>query len=403
MTITSPTPQLPIPLPTAQATQNEPAIPISSTYSMSPIDRACQMFLDATQSEFRDGLLSKKGQMLAYAAVEPNWKGAPSVQVSTFAVDGAQSSNIMVVKRVPAIAEGPNFLLYVPEENGASFHEFNTSQAMTAWVKAVANDPDKLQKFAAHFSSDAAPGQIERVKNTMTQFAAGDGNAVIGSFGHEEGDIFERLHKDATVPPVLVNGLTRTQLHRIDSDGNVSYRGTRSDGEQVIYKYDAHGNLHGGSKDGFYFVKDGLNNNDPLVLMTKQEYGGKVVSAALDNVGANDPQSLLSEFIKQLRNPGHGLGTALIELGVPEDVAHSLETILTNPIIGTLTELNRNNRIGCVFGIDEKTMNNHLEKIGNEVQSNLLQYGMVRGLIDYAADVLEPLNAPQVMPQVNTR
>ena len=361
---------------------------ISSPGDEDAVDSALQAYMDRARSAFRDTTLTAQGRALAHAAVAPGKVGAPGVQVSTFAVDGAQANDIVMIRRVPVTAEGPNFLLYIPEDDGPSFHTFTTREEMTVWLKALANDPGRLDTFARHFSHPLAPTQVDRVKQTMTAFAAGDINAVVGSFAYEKGDIFARLGKDITQPPP-VNGLSKTSLLRIEPDGRATYIGTRADGEKVLFKYDAYGNLHGGSKDGFFFVKNALNSEEPLVRMSQQEYARKVTGTALDNVGANDLNGLYDEFLKQLRNPGHGLGTALAALGVPEDTAHSIETIMKNPVTGTLLELNRGNRLGNVFGVDKDAMDSALEQAGDAVQRNIPGYGKRREQLNALADSLE--------------
>lgn len=346
-------------------------------------------FMDGAQEAFGDGTLSRGGLMLATAATAPGKRGMPSVQVSTFAVDGVQSSDIVVVKRVPPKNGETNLLLYVPDGSGEAFHEFNDQAEMEAWLKDMAGDPTRRERFAAHFSSAVAPEQLARVKQTLIRFAEGDVNAVVGSFAYQRGDIFTYLNKGPETPPAPVNGLTNIRLYKIEPDGRSTYIGNRADGQKVLYRYDAYGNLHGGSKDGMYFVKNALNNQAPLKLMSAKEYARRVLSEALDNVGANDLNGLYQAFLDQLRNPGHGLGTALIALGVPEDIAHSIETILKNPVTGTLLELNRDNRLGEVFGIDKQTMDTALKIIGDEVQDHLPYYGNARAVLGAAAHGLD--------------
>lgn len=378
------------PTPVRHAPQplSERSMSISSSSEEDAIDSAFQAYMDSVRSAFRDTTLTAQGRALAHAVVAPGKVGAPGVQVSTFAVDGAQASDIVMIKRVPATAEGPNFLLYIPEEDGPSFHAFTTREDMTVWLKELANDPDRLDTFARHFSQVLAPEQVDRVKRTMTAFAAGDVNAVVGSFAYEKGDIFARLSKDVSQPPP-VNGLSKTSLLRIEPDGRATYMGTRADGEKVLFKYDAYGNLHGGSKDGFFFVKNALNSDEPLVRMTQQEYARKVTDTALDNVGANDLNGLYDEFLKQLRNPGHGLGTALAALGVPKDTAHSIEAVMKNPVTGTLLELNQGNRLGRVFGVDKDAMDSALKQAGDAAQRYIPGYGKRRELLSTLADTLE--------------
>lgn len=389
-------------------THTEPVRPkrdIALTPGWQAGNKARQAFIERTQSEFRDGTLSAKARDLADASLTRNAQGAPGVQVSTFAVSGVQANDIVVIKRVPASVEGPNFLLYVPDEQDPSFHEFNTREEMTDWVKQLTSDPEALDTFAGHFSHPAAPIRTERVKNTLSQFAAGDINAVVGSFGFEKGDIFTRLQKDFTVPPVHVSGLTDERLFKITEEGQPIYIGEGAKGQSVTYTYDDYGNLSGQSGNHFYFVKNGLNSDNPLIAMSYETFKNEVASTSLDNVGANDLGGLYDEFLKQLRNPGHGLGTALIALGVPEDVAHSIETIVKNPVTGTLLELNQGNRIGKLFGVEKEAMDAALEKLGNEVQRHIPVYGQRREQLGQVAEVLETVvgKAEESAPQVATR
>ena len=100
-------------------------------------------------------------------------------------------------------------------------------------------------------------------------------------------------------------------------------------------------------------------------------------------------RGLLDEFVRQLRNPLRGIGMALKELGVPGDVATSIEEILKNPAKGTLLELNHDNRIGKVFGVDKEQMDATLERGGSQVQSNIPHYGAWRDRFNDVADVIE--------------
>lgn len=390
MNVNFPNPQRPIGAPLS-AEQAGSIRNVRSTHQDDPVDQARKRFLDEGEDQYLSGNLSAKGYQLLKAVVNPDKPGAPGVQVSTFAVDGVQSKDMLVVKRVPPTADGPNFLVYIPDEDVTSFHEFNTAEKMTEWFKSVANDPDELARFARHFSHPEAPNREERVRQKMRDFAAGDINAVVGSYGFEKGDIFERLNKDVTVPPVPVDGLTQTQFHGFGPNGSAFYKGVREkDGAKVLYTYDAYGNLHGSSeKKEWYFVQNGLNDNTLLEPMTFNQYRSKVTSVSLDNVGANNLSGLYDEFLKQLRNPGHGLGTALKALGVPDDVANSIEEIFKNPVKGTLLELNHNNRLGNLFGVDKEKMDELLESIGSQAQRRIPRYGKLRSELSKTADVIE--------------
>lgn len=377
----------------AAAVNDEPAIsPLAPTAPspLSPATVARVTFSSNVEWSSAQGELTAAGVELANAVLAPGTSSTVGAQVCTFAVDGIQSSDILVVKRVPASETGMNVLLYIPDVEGNSFFEFNNLGEMNAWLKEVATDPDKLDVFVGHFSRNAPADQTKQVKDTRTRFAAGDINAVVGPFGYEKGDIFNRLDKHTSVPPVPVNGLTGTYLKVETRDGRVTFAGTRPDGETVLYQYDAYGNFHGGGNKGnFYFVKNGLNNDQPLSPVSREQYLKTVVSVSLDNVGANDLWGLFDEFIRQLKNPGSGIGTALIALGVPEDVAQSIEKIVKNPVTGTLLELNHGNRLGKLFGVEKAQMDAALTQIGDEIQGRIPYYGAIRGGLSQTAVMLE--------------
>lgn len=408
MNVNAPTPQRPI-SPSISTEQAVPVRNVPSTGHADPVDQARKQFLDDGETEYLGGTLSAEGYQLTKAAVSPNKPGSPKVQVSTFAVDGVQSNDMMVIKRVSRTEEGPNLVLYMPEDDVTSFHEFKNAEEMTAWLKGVANDPTERKRFTQHFASDKAPKQEDRVNKKFGEFADGDINAVVGSFGDEKGDIFERLNKDASVPPAPVDGLVRTQLYKLAPDGKAFYVGYRPDGEAIVYSYDAYGNLQGAGqkKDAkarrHYFVQNGLNENKPLESMTFNEFRKKIASAALDNVGANNLNGLYDEFLKQLRSPGYGLATALKALGVPDDVAHSIETIVKDPVKGTLLELNRDNRIGKLFGVDQAEMDAQLESAGSQIQSNIPYYGTWRDRLENTANVIERVVGTPEVPTTEVR
>lgn len=212
MNVNAPTPQHTIG-PSISTEQAGPARSVRSTGQADPVDQAREKFLDDGETEYLGGTLSAEGYQLTKAAVSPDKPGSPGVQVSTFAVDGVQSNDMMVIKRVPPTEEGPNLVLYMPEDEVTSFHEFKNAEEMTAWLKEVANDPTERKRFTQHFSSDQSPKQEDRVSQKLGEFAAGDTNAVVGSFGYEKGDIFERLNKDASVPPI--HARWKSDLYRV--------------------------------------------------------------------------------------------------------------------------------------------------------------------------------------------
>ena len=392
-TVHTPTllPRLGDPIPPQQA---GPIRNVRSTDEGDPIDVARKRFLDEGELQHLNGDLTADEHQLIKAVVNPDKPGAPFVSVSTFAVDGAQSQDMMVIKRVPVTEGMTNFIVYMPEDEVMSFHTFETAEEMTEWVRNMAQDPAELDRLAGHFSHPEAPGQEERVREKLKDFGEDEQSSVaVGSFGRERDDIFARLNRDLTVPPVEVNGLFNTRLNNLASDGKATYVGTREDGKYVVYDYDAYGNFRGGSEDGFYFVKDGLNSKEPLGdpnSESAEEFAKQhVARQTMEKAGPNDLSDFWAYLVKQLRNPGHGLGTALEQFGVPDDIANSIEEIVKNPVTGTLLELNHDNRLGNVFGVEREIMDQYLESFGNEVQSNIPRYGTARENLNTAADFIE--------------
>ena len=137
--------------------------------------------------------------------------------------------------------------------------------------------------------------------------------------------------------------------------------------------------------------------------MTFNEFRKKITSVSLNNVRANDLMGLYDEFLKQLRSPGHGLATALKALSVPDNVANSIETILKDPIKGTLLELNHDNRIGKLFGVDKAEMDANLERVGSQIQSNIPHYGKWRERLESTADVIEQSVGTPELPTTEVR
>jgi hypothetical protein len=71
--------------------------------------------------------ISLDGKVLA-DAVLPSSRGAadaPTVRVSTFGANGVQANDMMVIQRGKPELGKPNVVLYMPEKDGTSFHEFN--------------------------------------------------------------------------------------------------------------------------------------------------------------------------------------------------------------------------------------------------------------------------------------
>lgn len=392
MNVNAPTAQRPIEVPVSPQ-QPGSIRNTRSTLEGDRVDLARKRFLDEGEDQFRSGNLSAKGHELVKAVAKQGKAAAPGVQVSTFAVNGIQSQDMVMAKRVPPTAEGPNFVLYMPEDEFTSFHEFNTAEEMTQWIKTVANDPAERARFVRHFADPRAPQQQERVGQHLVAFAADKANVVVGSYALEKGDIFARLDKDV----IAYEGLSQTKYVNVGPNGSPIFQGLRPDTTPVLYSFDAYGNMHGNTaKNEWYFVQNGLNENKPLEPMTLAQYVRKVTGTALDNVGANDPRGLLDEFLKQLRNPGHGISAVLKALNVPDDIASSIEEILKNPVKGTLLELNQNNRIGKVFGVSREEMDRHLEQIGSQAQSQIPHYGKWRDRLNTIADAIEgQVGAPE--------
>jgi hypothetical protein len=271
---------------------------------------------------------------------------------------------------------------------------------MNGWLKRQLDAPGGLDRFAGHFASNTFGERREAAKNILSQFHDGDVNAVVGPYGRENEDIFKRLDDGVQrKPPAGVNGLDQLGFLRESASGERHYSGHRSDGETVVYNYDAYGNLHGtGDRGNYYFQKNALNGSHaPLTPLTKEQYGQQVVRTANDNVGMNDMNGLYQEFIQHLENPAYGISDALDRAGVPKDIANASERYLNNPIGSALVDINKashnwfGKQMSKLYGrdVDETEMNGMLEKFGRETLAVVPGYGRTRFLCDTVACALK--------------
>jgi hypothetical protein len=338
-------------------------------------------FIENITKDVNSGSLRPEANALLDAVLSPGKRGLPKVQVKTFAVDGIQAKDIMVIQREPPVPDGPNIVLYIPEKEGSSFQAFNTLKDMNAWLKALAADPKRLETFSQHFTEDGSPARQARLIDTMTRFKDDDINAIVGPYANEGSDIFKRLDNAPSAPPGSVNGLTNIKQERFSPEGRVLYSGQRADGEKVLFMYDAYGNLLGeDQKKNFYFVKNGLNSHKPLVPMTIDEFKTKVQNEAANNVGANDIRGLYDELLAHLQHPFYGMGDALQVFGVNKNTADTVERYFDNPFSALLVDLNKNNQIGKVFGLDKASMDADLKSAGDFAQGFVPSYGQARML-----------------------
>ena len=378
-------------------TTNTPQLPAASwdtpndNYVLKPIrDR----FMQSIANDLNSGRLSPYVNQMADAVLWPGKHKSPQVQVKTFAVNGIQARDIIFIQRVPAVPDRPNIVLFIAQKDGSSFQSFKTVAEMNTGLKKLANDPRQLESFSQQFAESGSP-RATRVIDAMTRFNANDINTIVGPYANEGEDIFARLDKDPAAPPTSVNGLTNLKQERSSADGRVLYSGQRPDGEKVLFEYDAYGNFLGQDKKGnFYFVRDGLNSHKPLVPMTASEFKHKVHNEAANNVGANDLHGLVEELLTHLEHPAAGIGDALQVFGVSKNTANTLERYLDNPFSALLLDLNKNNQIGKVFGLDKPSMDAVLKGVGDIAQGFVPVYGQARGLASLLAKAIrnEPLD-----------
>ena len=359
--------------------------------------------LKTTEDKFREskgrdlssGKLNAETEKLVDAVLTPGKAGAPKVQVKTFAVDGIQSKDIMFIARVPPEPNRPNIVLFVPSQTGNSFLPFDNREQMNKWLKEVGSDPEKREKFSAHFLEGGSPVRNARVKEVMKQFAVDDINAIVGPFANEQDSIFKRLDREANSPPPSINGLSRLQEENQTETGRTVYSGYRPDGEKVKFEFDAYGNFMGvGDKGNFYFVQNGINVNRPLRPMTQKEFDIAVERQISKNVGADDLRGLYDSLLEHLEHPFEGIAEALEVFGVNKSTADTVERYLDNPFSALLLDLNKNNQIGKVFGLDKDTMDGILKGVGDVAQGFVPVYGQARALGGLLAKAIrnEPLS-----------
>jgi hypothetical protein len=375
--------------------------PVTHAGSLAPsmAKKAGQIY---TSRLSQDNTLSADAKSLA-RIVSPSSQGRlsePPVRVSTFAVDGVQANDIIVIQRISPTLGKPNVVLYLPEKQGTSFQEFNDIAEMNNWLRQQLNAPGGLDRFASHFSNSISIERTGAAKNILAQFRDGDINGAAGPYGEEHDDIFDRLDDGMHgKPPADVDGLTHLGLLAESAAGQRTYSGQRPDGEKVIYKYDAYGNLHGASERGhYYFQKSALNHpHHPLVPLSAKQYGRAVVEAANDNVGMNDLDGLYREFIHHLENPAYGISDALQHAKIPKNVADAIERYGNNPIGSALVAINQashnwfGRQLGKIVGkeIDEADMNRGLDALGATAQYFMPYYGRARFTAAIAAKALK--------------
>ena len=349
---------------------------------------------EALVKDLNSGRVTPDTNNIVEALLSPGKKNLPNVQVKTFAVDGIQASDIIFMQRVPARTDSINIVLFIPQNDGTSFQAFNTMEEMNNWLKTVASDTTQLASFSQHFA-EGGTGAKNHVIDTMTRFKNNDINAIVGPYANEGEDVFNRLDKQNSEPPAKVNGLTSLKKERVSPEGRVFYSGVKPDGEKVLYTYDAYGNFIGeDKKENFYFIKGGLNTYKPLVPMTAGEFAAKVESEAANNVGANDIRGLYEELLTHLEHPFNGIGDALQVFGVDKNTADSIERYMDNPFSALLLDLNKNNQIGKVFGLEKVEMDSILSGVGNVAQGFVPFYGQARMLGALLAKAIrnEPLS-----------
>jgi hypothetical protein len=356
---------------------------------------AKERFSGALVRDLNNGTVEPDANALAEAVLSPGKQNLPKVQVKTFAVDGIQSKDTIFIQRVPPIPGRANIVLFIPQNDGPSFQSFKSTEEMNTWLKALASEPQRLDAFSEHFVKVEASPTKARIIDTMIQFKGNDINAVVGPYADEKSDIFSRLDLGVSAPPTSVLGLTELQEDHTSAQGRVLYSGVRSDGKKVYFEYDAYGNFQGETKQGdFYFVKNGLNVPKPLVPMTADEFKSKVRNESSTNVGANDIRGLYDELLTHLEHPSSGVGDALTALGIDKGIADTVERYLDNPFSALLRDINKDNLIGKVFGVDKQTMDSDLKTVGDTAQGFVPYYGQARMLSSLLAKALrnEPLS-----------
>jgi hypothetical protein len=367
--------------------------PGSVPQSLQPAFRAPSLkntFMDGMVRDLNSGTMRPELKELVDAVLYPKNSTVHKVQVKTFALDGIQARDIIFIQRVPPTANGPNIALYIPDTAGRSFQDFKNTDEMNTWLKGVAADPVRLDKFVAHFSLADAETKVKHVKSVMKDFKDNNINAIVRPYRYEADNIFERLERSPHIPPAPVNGLTDLKWEREGPEGQLAYSGKRPDGKKVIYEYDAYGNFLGADRSAnYYFVKNGLNSQPALHALTFEQFKNQVSQVSLDNSGANDVRGFYDEFLHHLENPAYGMSDALHVFGVPQNAADTVERYLDNPMTALLIDLNKNNHLGKIFGIDKATMDADLKQVGDFAQGFVPYYGQARMLASLTAKALK--------------
>ncbi|MGE1156371.1 dermonecrotic toxin domain-containing protein [Pseudomonas kitaguniensis] len=364
-----------------------------------------QQFAQLLAKDTAQGAVSADGKELLDAFLNPDPSSPTQVHVRSFAVHGVPSNDMFIIRRKPPVPDKINVMMYMPEQNQKSFHEFPARKDMHKFLKELPDNPVAFPAFLKHFGRDARLESVETVRQLMLEWASAPEKSkpawVLGEASYIARNIFEVLdewsNESANTP--IVNGLTDIQTKEVNDQGVITYIGWRPTGESVQFRYDMLGNLMGAGETGniYYLKKDSIGNK-PLLQITPDALNASVVEEALKVIRDEGTAGVLKAIGNFLEHPFDWVSRLLEAFGVSKSTSGDAERFIDNPITFLLTFANKYNDLGKSFGKTKAEMDKIITATGDKIQGAVPAYGQIRSLAALIGKAIknEPLSDEEV-------
>lgn len=364
-----------------------------------------QTFTDLLARDTDRGVLTADGKELLDALLNPGPSQPTKVHVLSFGIHGVRANDMFLVRRNPPVPGKTNVMLYMPEKDTPSFHEFANSKDVHKFFKEIPTNPGAFATLLDHFGRDSRLESVETVRQAMQEFASAPENSKpawgLGGLGYINSNVFERLEEwtiqSANTP--IVNGLTDIQIKETSAQGIVTYIGTRPNGESVSFRYDMLGNLTGAGEEGnIYYLKNAKTSKSPLVRITPQQLGTTVIEDALKVIREEGAEGVIKALGDFLQTPFDWVSKLLEAFGVSKSVSGDIERFIDNPVTFLLLYGNKYNDLGKTLGKTKAEMDKLLTQVGDGVQGAVPGYGKGRALATLIGKAIknEPLTDQEV-------
>lgn len=351
--------------------------------------QAYKAFDKLLAADKESGALTASGKALIEAFLNPQGSKNLETNALRYEIKGIEANDMFIISREPFVWGETNIVLYKPENNGRSFHSFKSNKDLNKFHSLIAQDTVKLNAYLAHFDSDAR-ATVRQAVEEWSRAPAGSKLLGTDTSRKFEGNVFEGLERVGKPLSDLpsVTGLTDIQRVAGSHEKGPLFIGVRPSGEKVVFRYDASGNFLGaGSKNNFYFVRNALGDNKPLIPMTLKQFD---LIIKKDLFSKSSTLEVVKNGVAELmERPFKVVLSTLILLGVKQEAASDIERYMNSPVSEGLLFLNKFNDIGKVFGISKDEMNEKLTSFGSVVQGVIPKYGWFRGATDLIAKAVK--------------